>query len=305
MSEEQYVGTTLKSEFYINKLYTVHYFEYANDFAFQGESHDFWELIYSDKGGINISAGSETLLLPDGGCYFHKPGEWHSLRANGETAPDLIVISFDCDSPSMNTLAGKIITLTNDEKRLLGGIIKEAMTAFCGPFGNPYTKKLTRRRGGDNTAEQMVGLLLQQLLISFERNILYSEKYKSPSKVRFDGDIINNVLSFLEENTEQKLRFKDITDYANISATALKTLFRKRVGCGVMEYFTNLKIKRAKRLMRENNLNFTEISRLLGYDSLHYFSRQFKQKTGMSPTEYLNSARMIIEEKEKEKHHKI
>ena len=48
----------------------------------------------------------------------------------------------------------------------------------------------------------------------------------------------------------------------------------------------NLKIDTAKQLMREGNYNITQIADYLGYASVHYFSRHFKQVTGMTPSEY-------------------
>jgi len=51
-------------------------------------------------------------------------------------------------------------------------------------------------------------------------------------------------------------------------------------------YFISLKIEEAKRLLSETPMNVTEISQMLGFSSVHYFSRLFKSKTGMTPTEY-------------------
>ena len=50
-----------------------------------------------------------------------------------------------------------------------------------------------------------------------------------------------------------------------------------------------MKIELAKSYLRENNYNVTQISEILGFSSIHYFSRQFKKKVGMSPIEYSNS----------------
>ena len=63
---------------------------------------------------------------------------------------------------------------------------------------------------------------------------------------------------------------------------------------GVIEYFRNLKVEQAKILIREGNYNFTEISELLGYSSIHYFSRHFKQATGFSPTDYARSIKVRV-----------
>ena len=47
-----YKSHFLKSDIDINELYSVHYFEFGKGYAFAGESHNFWELVYVDKGEI-------------------------------------------------------------------------------------------------------------------------------------------------------------------------------------------------------------------------------------------------------------
>lgn len=52
-----------------------------------------------------------------------------------------------------------------------------------------------------------------------------------------------------------------------------------------------MKIERAKEIIRDGSMNFTEISYFLSYSSLQYFSKQFKKITGMSPMQYASSVR--------------
>ena len=73
-----------------------------------------------------------------------------------------------------------------------------------------------------------------------------------------------------------------------MSVSKLKLLFKEKYG-GALNFFNDLKIEEAKRQIREENKNFTEIADSLGFSSLHYFSRLFKNKTGLSPSEYKNN----------------
>ena len=63
----------------------------------------------------------------------------------------------------------------------------------------------------------------------------------------------------------------------------------------VIELFLQMKIEFAKQLIREDQMNFTQISDFLGYSSIHYFSRQFKKITGMTPSEYSSSIKALSE----------
>ena len=74
-----------------------------------------------------------------------------------------------------------------------------------------------------------------------------------------------------------------------MSRSLIQKLFKEETGWSVMEYFYRLKIEEAKRLIREETNNFTQIADILGYSTIHYFSRQFKKIVGMSPSEYSKS----------------
>ena len=56
-----------------------------------------------------------------------------------------------------------------------------------------------------------------------------------------------------------------------------------------------MKINYAKQMLRQGELNITEIAEQLGYDSIHHFSKQFKSITGMSPREYAKSIKSRLD----------
>ena len=62
-----------------------------------------------------------------------------------------------------------------------------------------------------------------------------------------------------------------------------------------MDFFQHMKIERAKEIIRDGSMNMTELSGFLSYNSLQYFSRQFKKATGMSPLEYASSVKGITQ----------
>ena len=88
-----YNGIAFEKSITINKIYSVHYFEYMSDFTFEGESHDFWEFVCVDKGEVLAAADNKTIHLKRGDIIFHQPNEFHNIRTTGNIAPNLIVIS--------------------------------------------------------------------------------------------------------------------------------------------------------------------------------------------------------------------
>lgn len=293
-----YLRTKLREEIRINNIVTIHYFEFTKDYAFVGESHNFWELVYVDKGRIEVAAETETFKLKQGDMIFHKPNEYHNLWANGKIAPNIIILSFHTNSSAMGFFENKILRVSDAQKKILAKIINEAGNAFSSDLSNSYLKKLEPRIQQPFGSEQLIKIHLEELLISLVRLSIYSPgvyKLSSTTKEHFNENQTDKIIKFMENNVFNRLSFKDISDHYNMSRTNLKVVFKSSTGMSVMTYYNKLKIDEAKRMIREEDLNLTQISEKLGYTSIHYFSRHFKKETGMTPSEYNHSVRSTLD----------
>lgn len=292
-----YVKTPIKEEIVVRKIVTVHYFEYAKDYVFEGEKHDFWEFLFVDKGEVEVMADAFGYRLKQGQIIFHKPNEFHNVWANGIIAPNLIVVSFECKSRALDYFKGKILSIDDTGRNLLAQIISEAKDAYISPLNDPELKKLQKRAKSLFGCEQLIRIYLEQLLIYLVRkgeNNKYTGKPSSSVKERAEKDIAAKISAYLDENVESNITFKEVCSYSLLSPTRLKSIFKEKTGTSVMEYYKNLKIEEAKRMIRESPYNFTQISEILGYSSIHYFSRHFKKATDMSPSQYASSVKAKI-----------
>ena len=68
-----YVKTDIKSIINVSKIVTIHYYEFDKNFVFNGESHNFWEMVYVDKGKVLVSCNGNDVTLSQGDIIFHKP----------------------------------------------------------------------------------------------------------------------------------------------------------------------------------------------------------------------------------------
>ena len=102
MKRATYVKHKLENILHISRIVSIFYFEFDKDFKFSGEAHDFWEFVYVDKGAIIATAKDKDIPLRQGEILFHKPNEFHKLRADGKLAPNIFVMTFDCHSAAMN-----------------------------------------------------------------------------------------------------------------------------------------------------------------------------------------------------------
>ena len=295
----EYKSTVLRPSAVVHRVISIHYFEYMSDFSFPGESHDFWEFVCVDKGVIDVMAGEKRIPLKRGNIIFHQPGEFHNIITNGEVAPNLVVIGFECHSPCMKAFEGKILTVSETERELLARIIIEARNAFSGRMDDPYQEELVRNPSPlAFGAEQMIANYLEELIIHLYRRYFENPgqfKTRRQPEVHIKSDAYNRIIRYMEEHIGERLSLDTICRDTLTGRSQLQKIFREAHGCGVIDYFSSMKIDTAKQLIRDNHLNFTEISDRLGYTSVHYFSRQFKKLTGMTPSEYATSIRRLSE----------
>lgn len=293
---------SLTKLFDIPQIVSIHYFEYGTDFSFHEESHDFWEFLCVDKGELTVTANDKAYLLKKGDIIFHKPNELHSVSTNGSMAPNLVAVSFICDSPAMTFFENRTFSLGDRERNLLATVIAEAPHAFTTPLDNPFSHQLKKKSVQTPGAEQLIQISLEHFLISLYRREHLAEAggfLTKSVKLKQDEETFSHILTYMNAHLYESLTIDQICHDNLLSRSQLLKLFRMKCGCGIIDYFSHMKITRAKELIREKNMNFTQIADTLGYTSIHYFSRQFKKITGMSPSEYALSIK-VLSEKQRE-----
>lgn len=291
----EYTKTPLCDSITVNGVYTIHYFEYVKDFAYSGEFHNFWELVYADRKALVLTAGAKEVRLEAGQMYLHKPNEFHNIRPDNQSIANSVIISFDCVSDALMSAAGAVITCNSEQKRLLGNIINEASRAISTPLGSPYTSGIELKESCEFGSAQMIRTYIEQLLILTVRG---SHK-PYVSRRRESPKLLIEICEWLEKNTDRQLHFSDILKQFNTSASVVKKLFCEYMDCGAMEYFTRLKIDAAKQMIRENEFNFTEIADRLAFNTSQYFTTVFRRISGMTPTEYEFSVKANFDNGEK------
>ena len=295
-----YKSVVLEDSVTINRIISVHYFQYMSDFSFPGESHDFWELVCVDRGEIDALAGERRLTLKKGNILFHKPNEFHNVLTNGKVSPSLVVIGFECHSPAIKSFEDQLMSVQDTEKELLAQIIVEARNTFSGRLDDPYQEELIfNSEPLTFGSAQLISHYLEQLMIHlYRRYFSYSLPVRSSrflAEASSGNDTYNRIVRYMEEHLGERMTIDRICRDNLVGRSQLQKLFRDTKGCGVIEFFSMMKIDTAKQMIRDNQLNFTQIADRLGYNSIHYFSRQFKQITTMTPSEYATSIRLLSE----------
>lgn len=288
--KDNFTRISFEKNFNVSKIITIFYMEISKSFKYDGERHDFWEMVYIDKGEMICTADKNRFILKSGEMTFHKPNEFHNLSGDNRTAPNISIITFECKSSAMKFFEGKIFKLTPDEKAMLSLLFSEGLSCFrLIDEKNPLLQNLIKLDDAPFGSSQMTKNLLEAFLIMLYRHTNVVTKKMRRSYVIDGVEVpynVKEILDFLNQNLYSKITISDVAKFVGKSESTVKQLFDSYQKNGIIKYYNLLKIKEAKKLIREDKYNFSQISDMLYFDNPQYFSKAFKKFTNMTPSEY-------------------
>ena len=235
-------------------------------FLFPGESHPMPELTYVEKGTLHSVAQGRDLLLRPGELALYGPDQWHMQYADVGEMPRYVTLRFDLEGLDLSPVLNRKLTLCPRGEALLEQLLQEAV------YGDAYS--------GDMILAQLSMLLLLLLRQAGEAAVLSGEH-----------EILCRAQQYVAGHVREKLSVPVVAGQVDVSPSYLTALFQKNLHISPGEYIRRVKLQESKEMIRENALNFTEIAQALEYSTVHHFSRQFKEKFGITPSEYARSVR--------------
>lgn len=97
---------------------------------------------------------------------------------------------------------------------------------------------------------------------------------------------VEDVIRFVKKHYAEDITLQMLADELNISPLYISQLFKKEVGVNLTNYITKYRISIAASLLQSGNYKIYEVSEMVGYQTVQYFSNSFKKETGKTPSEY-------------------
>ena len=257
----------------VESLYTFFYQEKEQGFIFSGESHPMPELTYVDQGSLHSVADGQDLLLEQGDIMVYMPDQWHMQYADMGVAPRFVTISFEFSGQELERLRDRKFKAPQQAVTLLQQMLRE------------------QESPDDHSGDMIISMLSQLLVILLRQVDAPMAKVKTSNAVHSENEIIRRCQQYISENVRRKMTVPGVAEAAGVSASYLTALFHKNLQISPGEYIRRVKLQESKQMIRENSMTFTEIAAALQYSTVHHFSRQFKEKFGITPTEYAKSVR--------------
>jgi len=235
---------------------------------------DFWKNIvffykhdrfyYITKGEADIVLKGRTLHLKAGYLYYI-PG-YSVVTANCDTFMSHHFIHFEWTDTMRNfytsvQLKSEVMALPEDES---------------------YFKRIEQiikiKEKSDNDELELNGLM-QIILSRFISDL--NEKQNVLKYI--------DVMNYIDKNIETRITVKNLASEYNLNEVYFSNMFTKFTGISPSQYIINKKLEKAMLLLKSTDLSVKEISYSLGFNDSLYFSRLFKRKCLLNPTDFRNN----------------
>lgn len=199
-----------------------------------------------------------------------------ALKQAKELLPD--VVFSDIKMPEMDGI--ELISRLRREMPAVLCVIVSGYSDF------EYMKAAIQQSAADYLLKPVNPEELKRLLQRLEATLLAREQQMIPRRESDAAALAERVRLYLQENYNQPVDFSSLADSLAVSAPYLSKLFHEQEGKSPSRYLTDLRMRKAQKLLMDTQLTVREIAVRVGYPDPFHFSRNFKNAMGISPAQF-------------------
>ena len=264
---------SLESTIHVKEILGDYYLVRAPKYVFPGEIHQFWELTYVDDGTLLTSIEDEEYVVKAQELIFYAPGQKHDQRTENACSYLTVIFDMDISEEEAKKLKNKVLKMGQKEADIL---------MLFSKVGNRENEYL-----GD-ILTSLVQTFVVTILAHMNENTV-NQPMNTKMQQKYDNELLDEIALYIQENIYFDINVEDICVHFSLSRSSLQTLFAKNLNVSPKQYISDLKFAKAKYMIKESAYSISEIARICGFSSIHYFSRVFKEKYGVTPTSYAKS----------------
>ena len=261
----------------------VTYLSYNNlGLTFYNHWHEQMEVLYFLEGKATIECNSQHIEIGPGDLFFVNSNELHCGYCVEKPLtyycilfdPSLLKGSFDgnCEQKYITPIAQSLILFRNK-------ITGDTAIAKC---VDSIIKEYNRKQAGyelfiKSSVYNLLGILFRNHI----EKVITEKEYIARMQ---NLERLNRVISYIEENFTETISLNQLAQMTCLSRYHFCHLFKKLTGRGVNEYINMMRIDKADLLLKNTNMNITEIAMTAGFIDANYFSRIFKKYKKVAPS---------------------
>lgn len=252
-------------------------------YNFPTHMHNTVEIIICRQGVCVINLQDQQISLGEDEYIVLFPGVLHDTCTPSHTACTLLQTHFHADTfvgafdPDYNAAARSfLLEVSTGKQKFFSGSVHPQLY-YC---VDSIRMELIEKRP---SWKKMVNLYLSQVITLLSRDMHNSAVSSSAYRNKY----LMKSLGYIQEHSSEPLNASDIAADAGISVRYLSRLFADELSISISAYINHVRIQKAIAMMVERpDYPLTSIAIDVGFSSLQYFSRVFKEKIEISPSRY-------------------
>lgn len=242
-------------------------------YFFSGESHPYYELTYVDRGTLVTEVDSVSYELKERELIIYGPNQFHDQKIREGSSCSYVTVLFELepDVSHFSFLLNKVFPYSKKIHSLMKTLVNESSTLA------PYM-------------DSLLLCLFQEIIIRLlQSEYIETQPDKKPTtdaRQHYHDELLEQILTYIDETIYDPITVGEICQKFSMSRSSLQILFNENLNQTPKKYINELKLEKSRQMISEGRYTISEIALMLGFNSIHYFSRAFTQKYNMAPTEY-------------------
>lgn len=244
---------------------------YKNHTSISFHWHEKIEILYFARGGGKVRCNESIYSVKAGDIIFVNANETHAgIDFEKNTKHYFFHLNTDFFNTIIDNKFVLIENLITDEycKNLIENMILE------------FSEK---KFGFEIAIKRDMFAFLTHVLRNYVKIEVEATKAHSYFKTR---EKLHNILIYINSHYDENLSVESLAENFYTSSSYFAHFFKKHTKKSVMEYVNDVRIEKAKILLAKGEIPITDIACKVGYNDINYFSRKFRQKTGLTPSKY-------------------
>lgn len=272
-----YIPNRIVPRIRINEILGCYYNARISGYNFTGEQHNYFELTFVDRGSLITSINNKHFDLKEREMIFYGPGQFHNQHIEeGNSCSyvtiifDMVFMNYNMENTHYEALLNRVFPYDKKIYSLMKDFVQESS------IESPYSNSL------------MLSILQEIILRLLQGDDSQNKKEKPVNNVRqhYQDELLEKILTYVDDSIYEPITIAEICQKFSMSRSSLQILFKANLDQTPKKYINDLKLEKSKQLIQESKYTISEISLMLGFNSIHYFSRAFTAKYGMAPSEY-------------------
>jgi len=265
---------------------------HKNDFPIELHTHKFYEINIITEGTGLHHVENNSFPVKQGDFFIIPPNTKHGYSETSSLNIFHLLLSdkfLEKYNDELKSLRGYSLLFNIEPKLRVKNNLKifPSIPSSTFMFLNTEISKLHKINREEMLSETQKSIKTLNLILELS-SIVTSEDFSSTKRSIIDVKEVSKVISYIDNNYNEKITLKDLCKVSNMSRSTLLYHFNLACACSPAEYLLSVRLEKATKLLETTKLAIATIAQECGFFDSSHFTKYFFQKKGILPKDYRN-----------------